>query len=511
MKSCDVIVIGAGHNGMTAATLLAHSGRKILLLEAADRPGGMAGSYELAPGYTVPALAHALSGLEASTLDALSLDKHGLQRGEPMPTVGVAPDQAPLVIMGCYGGQISDLSQPQLQAWSDLHKALSFQSAILKRFIASAPPQPDHTSMRLKAEALKAGLAVKRAGKDQLREFLRMVLMPVADVLEETDIDPRLAGLLAFDATLGIAVGPRSPTSILGLYYRLAGQALGTEVPVSVTSLIHALTAAATTAGVQFQFGDAVQNVIVENGVAVGVMTQSGKEFRAANVLSAISPVATFNNLVGPRLLDTGLARDVRTIRTAGNVTKINLALRVRPDLAGVGSQQSRIVFAPDINAVERAFNPSKYGELPEVPCFEAVLSAVGDDAVPDGAAFLSISVQNTPFHLKVGWDQGRNNLLQSVMKVLERLSPGIGKTIAASQVLAPPDIEDGWHVPGGHWHHGEWQVDRLFFNRPVFGAANYRTPIDGLYICGAGTHPGGGVNGLSGLNAAREMMRAGR
>ncbi len=138
-------------------------------------------------------------------------------------------------------------------------------------------------------------------------------------------------------------------------------------------------------------------------------------------------------------------------------------------------------------------------------------MSADGDPSVPGGAAYLSVSVQNTAYDLKIGWKKGRSALMKSVMATLQQFSPGIGETVVASEVMAPPDIEERYHVPGGHWHHGEWQVDRLFFNRPVFGAANYRAPIDGLFICGAGTHPGGGVNGLSGLNAAREMIEAGK
>ncbi len=492
MMSFDVIVIGAGHSGMTAAALLARQGRKVLVLEASDRTGGMA-----------LGLAHVLHGLESEVVTALDLTKHGLEQGPPIPTVALAPETDPLILGQGYDGTVAGPSAEHQRNWQSLRETLSSQAATLRRFVTSVPPQPGSATGPLKAEAAKAALALRRAGKHSLREFLRMALMPAADVLAESDLDPRLAGLLAFDATLGIALGPRSPTSILGLYYRLAGQGRMTS---GVAGFLAALESAARSAGCEFRFRMAVRQIMIEDGRAIGVVAHDGAELRAPLVLSAVSPVSTFGRLVGARHLDTGFARSVRAIRTSGNVSRIDLALKRRPKFPGVAEGTTRLVLAPSIDHVERSFNPSKYRELPDAPCFEAVLSATSDDAVS-----LSISVQNTAYSLKAGWSDGRKTLLTTVLSQLEKLCPGIGDTISSSTVLAPPDIETQWQVPGGHWHHGEWQVDRLFFNRPVFGAADYRTPIDGLFICGAGTHPGGGVNGLSGLNAAREIRRAGR
>lgn len=511
MKSFDTIVIGAGHNGMTAANLLARRGQKVLVLEASQVPGGMATSSELAPGYSIPSIAHSLNGLDDKTIAALGLAGAGLRfEPDPLPTVCLLPAADPLVLPNGYAAPIPGMAGGDQKNWQDLLGSLSFQAAILKQFIASTPPQPRERSFQLKAEGLKAALKMKRAGKSELREFLRMVLMPAADVVQEAEIDRRLAGLLSFDATLGIAVGPRSPTSILGLYYRLATQTGQPRVPVGgMAAAMNAFHQAGVAAGAVFRFGTPVRRIVVDGGKVTGVVTEGGEEIGAATVLSAISPVATFGSLVGSRVMDTGIARDVRSIRTKGNVTKLNLALGLRPTFKGAGNGATRLVFAPSVDDVERAFNPSKYGELPEAPCFEAILSAAGDQSVPAGAAYLSVSVQNTPYDLRSGWKKGRVALMKSVMTRLEQFSPGIAKAVVAAETLAPPDIEERYHVPGGHWHHGEWQVDRLFFNRPVFGAANYRAPIEGLFICGAGTHPGGGVNGLSGLNAAREILGA--
>ncbi|MGB5556805.1 MAG: NAD(P)/FAD-dependent oxidoreductase, partial [Paracoccaceae bacterium] len=461
----------------------------------------------------IPSVAHAFGGLDDKLIATLDLQRFGLSfDAKPMPTVCLSATAGPLVLPNGYASPISGMTEEHLKNWQALLRTLSFQASVLKRFIASTPPQPGERSLQLKADGLKAALKMKRAGKDELREFLRMVLMPVADIVDEAQIDPRLAGLLSFDATLGIAVGPRSPTSILGLYYRLATETGLPRVPSGgVSAVMDAFHKAAMASGATFRFGTPVQRIMVDGGKVIGVVTASGEEIRASRILSAISPVATFGTLVGPRLLDAGFARDIRNIRTKGNVTKLNLALQKRPPFDGAGSGTTRLVYAPSVDEVERSFNPSKYGELPATPCFEAVLSADGDPSVPGGASYLSVSVQNTVYDLKIGWKKGRSALMKSVMATLQQFSPGIGETVVASEVMAPPDIEERYHVPGGHWHHGEWQVDRLFFNRPVFGAANYRAPIDGLFICGAGTHPGGGVNGLSGLNAAREMIEAGK
>ncbi len=387
-----------------------------------------------------------------------------------------------------------------------LKERLEFQTSLLKNFMNQVPPQEGTFFLGDKARLATTALKLKRAGTIEMQEFLRMALMCIADIVDEDLSDDRLKGLLAFDATLGIHLGPRSPTSVFGMYYRLAN--LGHSIVYSVTAagrLMNALHENAEKAGVEFRFNQKVHKIIVNHGVACGIRTDAGGEISARTIVSAIHPKTTFNTLVGAPKLDTGFARDTAHIRSRGNVSKLNLVLGTMPEIGKLIPEgcTARFVHARSINHVETGFNPSKYGELPDDPCFEFVI-----EPQDSGITYMSVVVQNTPYDLKSGWKTGGKAVQKTILSRLEKLSPGIGRSVLASDFLSPIDIEQRFHVEGGHWHHGELQVDRLFSLRPVFGAANYRCPINGLYICGAGTHPGGGINGISGLNAAKAVLR---
>jgi len=513
MKSFDVIVIGAGHNGMTAAAVLAKSGRQVLVVEAADTVGGMARTTELAPGFRVSPVAHILNKLDKRVIRALDLHKHGLEhRLSAAQTVCLSGDGDHLILGGIYGEKVDGLPETEHTAWSELRARLMFQSSLLARFNSETPMQPHAAGKMQKFNVLKAALRLKLAGRAELQEFLRMALMCVADVADETLEDDRLKGLLSFDATLGVHLGPRSPTSLLGLYHRLAGEAHGSQIVPKggMGAVMRAFHVAAKAFGASFEMSAKVARIIVENGIAKGVTTTNGTTYRAPCVVSAINPVTTFLELVEPRNLGTGFVRDIRTIRCKGNVSRLNLALDRVPEFTGLETTNlsARMVWAASVDEVERNFNPSKYGELPAAPTFEIILPSASDKTMaPDGAATMSIAIQNTPYDLKEGWKVGKKRLQKSIMTQLEKLAPGISKSVLTSDLLSPVDIEGHFNTLGGHWHHGELQVDRLYALRPVFGAAHYRAPIGGLYICGAGTHPGGGISGASGLNAAREVM----
>jgi phytoene dehydrogenase-like protein len=510
MKSYDVIVIGAGHNGMVAAARLAKSGRSVLVLEASARHGGLAASGEFAPGFTGCALAHRVDGLSADLVRGLELEKHGFNTKGAAPNVtSIAADRDALTLSGMYDPAGPELGAMEREGLGELRARLLFQSSLLQRFLQFIPPQEDSFPLSAKSAIAKAAFDLKRAGKTELQEFLRMALMCVADIADEHLNDDRIKGLLAFDGTLGVHLGPRSPTSILGLYLKMAHMQTamsGSQICSAnhTTQLIDAIHASAINAGAEFQFGAGVREIVVENGAAIGVVASDNRLHKAGSVLSAVHPKTTFLNLVGARHLDTGFARDIASIRSKGNVSKLNLVLDREPDFSGIKSLigMGRMVHAPSIDHIERNFNPSKYGELPENPCYEFGAERGDKDTV-----YLSILIQNTPFELKQGWEKGGAKLQKSVLESLEQMAPGIAKAVIASRLFSPADVADQFHVPGGHWHHGELQIDRLFSLRPVFGAGNYRTPIDGLYICGAGTHPGGGINGISGMNASKVMV----
>ena len=518
----DAIVIGGGHNGLVAAAMLAKSGRTVIVLEAADEFGGPARTEEFAPGFFA-SVAHVLNRLHPEVVKALELERHGLGliggnatgRTPTPPTVVLSERNGPLTLHGAYGERLTGATAAEAAAWKDLRAQLLRYAGILKPFLSRRPPQIGEFSF-VDASALgSAALSLRRLGKEDMRDFLRMLLMNVADAADEQLADDRLKGLLAFDAVLGSHLGPRSPTSLLGLYYRLAGEAGGLGGAQALPrggmgAVIAALVNAAKAAGVALRTDASVARIVVEKGRATGVMLKSGEELRAATIVSAINPASTFLDLVGPRETDTGFVRTVKAIRMRGDVAKLHLALDRPPAFTGLKDEalRGRLVIAPSANHVENAFNPAKSGEFSPRPVMEITLPSLGDPALaPAGACVLSANVQYAPYELKEGWAKGKPKFLKAIMAALEAHAPGIGKSVRHAELLTPVDIEARYAMPGGHWHHGELQADQMLMSRPVPGCSGYATPIDGLFLAGAGSHPGGGISGAPGLNAARTIL----
>ncbi len=514
----DAIVIGGGHNGLACAAALGRSGRKVLVLEAGEAPGGGACTHEFAPGFRVSGLAHIVNRLHPEVVKGLELPRHGLAfEGEGgAPTTILSSNGDPLTLRGAYGETLEgEISTADRQGWSELRTLLFRQAGILKPFLSRRPP--DLSSMNLsQASALgSAALSLRRLGKEDMREFLRMMLMNVADVLDEHLSDDRLKGLIAFDATLGAHLGPRSPTSLLGLHYRLAGETAGVAgaqmIPKGgMGAVAAAVASAAGEAGCSLRCGAEVRQVLVENHRATGVILEGGEEIRARTIVSAINPRTTFADLVGARHVGTGFLRKLKNVRMEGDAAKLHLALDGVPEFTGIDGEalSGRLVIAPSVDHVERAFNPSKYGEFSPEPVMGITLPSLSDPALaPDGACVLSAVVQYAPYALREGWDTGKPKFEKAILDTLERYSPGIGKTVRHSELLTPADIEARFRMPGGHWHHGELQVDQMLVNRPVHGADGHDTPLEGLFLAGAGSHPGGGISGAPGWNAARRII----
>lgn len=505
----DAIVVGAGHNGLVCASLLAKAGKKVLVLEANGQVGGAAVTRSFADGYSVSACAHLLYQLQPQVQKELAL-KIDLASGR-MGTIALARDGKHLRY---DGGEVSGTSEEDAVSYRDFHRRMTRFADLLETYLNKTPPRLSRHASRADLITLaRFGLDVRRLGRVEMQEFLRLIGMNVYDELTERFESGLLKGALSVDAVLGTHLGPRSPNTILTYLYRLAGSHGTIRLPAGGMSAVsEALARSARDNGATITTGTPVKRIIVENGRAAGVETEAGERFSSWLVVSNADPRSTIMCLVSARNVETGFTRRVHNIRMRGTAAKMHLALDGLPAIEGVDEHEygERFVVAPDENYVERAFNAAKYGEISEKPVFEICFPSFRDTSLaPAGKHVMSAIVQYAPHRLKQGWsEKTRKALFEGAIETLSEFMPDLGKRIIASETLSPADIEEQFRIAGGHWHHGELALDQFLFTRPVGGAAQYAMPLDGLYLCGAGTHPGGGVSGAAGRNAAREILK---
>ena len=500
MPSYDAIIIGAGTNGLACAARLAASGRKVLVLEAGATAGGGANTVEFAPGFRVSGLAHLYQGLDPRVAVGMKLD---LAQTSNLATTALSASGDHLTIQGASlsGG-------PDVAAYLALHKRLTAFAGVLAPFRGLTPPRIAKGVGNDYLRLAKLGLGLRMLGKEEFREFLRMILINVADVLDDDLTDDRLKGVLAFDATLGAWLGPRSPNSLILLLNRLSMGAAFSIPKGGMGAVAAAMVGAVEAAGVAVRVNAPVARIIVDGDRAVGVTLALGEDLRAETVISAINPRTTFQNLVGPQHLDAGFFKRTHHIRSRGGAAKLHLSLKGTPDFRGA-TLKSRLVIAPSIRVVEDSFNAVKYGEVPLQPVLEVILpSAHEPDFASDGCHTLSAIVQFAPHAPKDGHAAARAQMLENSLAVLETYAPGIRGMIIHSELLMPYDIEARYGMVGGNWHHGELAVEQMLFLRPLPEAAQYSTPLPGLWLAGAGNHPGGGITGAAGWNAAERILR---
>jgi phytoene dehydrogenase-like protein len=510
--SFDAIIIGGGVNGLACAGRLAQAGQKVLVLDAADTPGGGALTVEFASGYRVDALAHLVTHLDARMLAALKPDQHGLDWAvDAMASTALSSDGGHLTLTGAYGETVHGLDEAEAQRWATLRGRLLRHTEILRPLREITPPLPGKRGGKGNLLALgRAGLNLRRLGREDMQQFLRMILINVHDVVEEELIDDRLRGLLAFDATLGAFLGPRSPNSLFLLWHRLAGDSGRIRWPRGgMGALATALAEAVRAAGAEIRCAARVSRVLSDGEQATGVRLESGEEIAARRVISTANPRTTFMELLGARQVETGLVRRLNNIRMRGTAAKLHLALKGAPDFRGADLRH-RLVIAPSSDAVESAFNHVKYGEFSPAPVMEITCPSAHDAGfAPEGHHVLSIVAQYAPYALRGGWEAGRDGFKAAIMTQLEAHAPGIGELVAASELLSPADIAERHGLVGGSWHQGDLAVEQMLFMRPAVGMARYETPVPGLWLAGAGSHPGGGVSGTAGWNAANEILGA--
>jgi phytoene dehydrogenase-like protein len=510
----DCVIIGGGHNGLVCAATLARRGRSVLLLEAANELGGAAVTREFAPGFRVSAGAHLLHLMPAQLLRDLRLESHGLEwAAQGMNTTALLADGACLNLDEAAAGQ--QLSPADSRAYAAYSARMRRFAAALAPIFSRVPPRLGTSAWSDRLALLRMGWQIRKLGRRDMRELLRIGGMNVHDLLEENFESTALKGALGFDAVLGANFGPRSPGTVLTLLYRLAAESAamaGLSQPKGgLGAVCNALAKAASAAGATLRTGAPVAGIVVQDDRACGVTLESGETVGAHSVISSADPKTTFLRLLGTRHLDTGFVRRVSHLRDRGLSAKLHLALKCAPPFNGVpeASLRGRLLIAPSLQHIEHAYNHAKYGEFSAAPIMEITIPTLNDPGLaPAGHHVLSAILQYTPYSLKEGWPVGRQRLMDVALDTLERHAPGLRAGVIEAELLTPPDIEKEFRVSGGHWHHGDLAFDQFLMVRPVPGAAQYRTPMQGLYLCGAGCHPGGGVMGLAGLNAAQEVLK---
>ncbi len=517
----DVTIVGAGHNGLVAACYLAKSGLKTLVLEAREVVGGGAVTDELHPGFRCSTLDHAAGPVSSQVVADLNLARHGLEMITPEArVVALSPDGRSLCIYNDVSRSVSEIekfSANDARSYPEFVNSFSRIGRVLAPLLSMTPPSIDQPTKTDLWQLGKVGLAFRGLGKKDEYRLLRWAPMAVADLVSEWFETELLRATVAARGIHGAFAGPWSAGTSLGLLWQAAmdGSAIGSaSYPKGgMGGLSEALANAAKAAGAEIRTSARVAQISDAYGAKPKVVLDGGEEIESRVVVSNADPRTTFLNLVDPIDLEPNFLLKMRNYRAPGVVAKINLALDGLPSFRGVDDNtklSGRIHIGPEIDYLERAFDASKYGEFSTDPYLDINIPTLGDPSLaPAGKHVMSIHVQFAPYKLRQGdWTARSEEFLSNVIDKLEAYAPRLRDMIVAGQVITPVDLEETYGLSGGHIHHGEQTLDQFFTFRPLIGFAQYRTPLKRLYLCGAGTHPGGGLTGLPGANAAREIAR---
>jgi phytoene dehydrogenase-like protein len=517
----DVVIIGGGHNGLVTAFYLAKAGYKPLVIERREQVGGAAITDEFHPGFRCSTLAHTAGPIRPDIVRDLQLERHGLKLITPSVCVtALTPDGRALTLYDTYlqsMQQIAKFSEKDAAKYPQFEESLGKMGRVIGEALATTPPNIDHPSRGDLWGMLKTGRAIRNLGKKDMYRLLRWGPMAVADLAAEYFETELLRAVVAARGVFGTFLGPWSAGSALVLLIRAAADShpAGSSFFAAggMGALTQAMASAAKSAGAEIRTGVEVIEIRVKDGAARGVLLSTGEEINAKAVISNADPKRTLLKLTDPMHLSPDFVQKLQHYRGNGTVAKVNLALSGLPTFTAVrnGSDvlKGRIHIGNEIDYLERAFDASKYGNFSPHPYLEATIPSLTDPTLaPEGKHVMSIYMQYAPYKLKGDWEQQRKALGQTVVQTLAQYAPNLPEMILTHQIITPQDLEDVYGMTGGQIFHGELALDQFFTMRPLLDWARYRTPIQSLYLCGSGTHPGAGLTGGSGANAAREILK---
>jgi len=525
----DILIVGGGHNGMVTAFYLAKAGFRPLLVERRALVGGAAITEEFHPGFRCSTLAHSAGPLRADVVRDMQLERHGLKLITPeVSTVSLLPDGRALLLYSDTkkaAQEIASWSAKDAAAYGEFGAALARISAVIAEALALTPPDIDNPSAADLWAMLKTGRSIRNLGKKDLYRVLRWGPMAAADLVAEFFETEPLRATIAARGIFGTFLGPWSAGSALVLLLRAAADPSSSSSPAGTVqfaiggagAITAAMAAAAKEAGAEIRTDAPVSEIRIKDGIATGVILASAEEINANAVVSNADPKRTLLRLVDPIQLPPDFVQKIQNYRAFGTVAKVNLALSALPEFAALkasangGLLKGRLQISPEIDYLERAFDESKYGNFSRRPYIEITFPSLTDPSLaPAGQHVMSIYMQYAAYKLKDGdWESQRTALGETVVKTIVEYAPDLPQKILRHQVITPKDLEETYGLTGGHIFHGELALDQFFTMRPVLDWARYRTPIERLFLCGSGTHPGTGVTGGSGANAAREIVKA--
>jgi phytoene dehydrogenase-like protein len=510
----DAIIVGGGHNGLVCGAYLAKAGKKVIVLEANKHVGGGAVTSELSYGKKISSCAHFLNQLNQKVAKDMDLAAHGLKlAASDLSTIALAADGNHMHLSRndvSGGGVSSDDAEKYKKFMSLMHEYASTLG-----FLIDIPPiDIFNLDWDDKVAAMKLGWKLRFGlGAEKMSEFLRLISMNIRDVLDDEFDNELLKGALSFDAVLGTHTGPYSPGNFLNFLYRIAaGNNGAVDVPVGgMGAVTSAMKNSSIASGAEIRTDAPVQKINVENCAVTGVTLQNGEVLNAAIVISNVNLKTTVLELVSTKHFEADFVKRTTEIRMRGAAAKLHIALGDLPEFTGLEQSdlKNRLVIAPNQQEVERAFNHAKYGETSERPMMEISIPSLVDGSLAENGHVLSAIVQYAPYNLKGGWtDAAKAAFLETCINRIGEYAPDIRKHIEHAEIITPKDMEDQFGLVGGNWHHGELTLDQMLMLRPVPEASRYALPLDGMYICGAGAHPGGGIMGAAGRNAAQAILK---
>jgi phytoene dehydrogenase-like protein len=521
----DALVVGAGHNGLTAAAYLARSGLRTLVLERREVVGGCCVTEEIAPGCRASTTSYIASMLRPEVVRELELGAHGLRMVPCDPALQVPFPDGDLLTWWAdrerTASEIARLSQRDAVTFVSLDEELKRLARYLQPFFMEPPPDVHATGLAGILEAVRVGKRFRSISGDEIARMVSLLTGSLGSVLDRCYESEKVKTLVLANSVYGKHGGPYQPGTALGLLFHLLSggehevQGFYGHVLGGMGSITQAIAAAARRLGAEVRTSAPVARIAAFGGSARGVVLEDGTEIAARTVLSNADPKRTFLALLEPSDLPADFRKAVAGIRMDGPCAKVNLVLGEEPRVTAMpagadGRRRALFTLVPSLAFAERSYDTAKTGEIPEELWVDCVLaSAVDPSLAPEGRHILTCFVQYVPYRLRRGtWDERREELGDRVLRTIGEYAPNVPGSVVARQVLTPLDLERTYGLTEGNIFHGDLSLDQLFFMRPVPGWARYRTPVRGLYLCGAGAHPGGGVTAAPGRNAALQVLR---